>query len=151
MSILQKEHILGAGGSALLGGAAGGGIGFFAGGPPGLVVGVVIGTAAGALFGHRTAESADSRGDLGHFEQIHTHTRYYVEDCEWRDYEPAYRLGLDSFRSQGGQRFADAEPALGARWLKVRGDSRLSWDQARPAVEHVWREMDKSVREKGRY
>lgn len=151
MSLLQKEHILGAGGCALLGGAAAGGIGFLAGGPPGLVVGVVIGTVAGALFGHRTAESVDSRGDLGHFEQIHTHTRYYVEDFKWRDYEPAYRLGLDSFRSQGGQRFADIEPALGARWLKVRGDSRLSWDQARPAVEHVWREMDKTVREKGRY
>lgn len=150
MSLLQKRHILGAGGSAVLGGAIGGGIGFFAAGPPGLVAGVAIGTAAGALLGHRAAESVDHSGDIGHFEQIYAHTRYYVDGMEWRDYEPAYRFGIDSFHSHGGQPFAEAEPTLGARWLKLRGDSRLTWEQARAAVEHVWREMDEALREKGR-
>ncbi|NZA26188.1 hypothetical protein H0E84_07295 [Luteimonas sp. SJ-92] len=151
MSILQKDHVLGAGGSAVLGGAVVGGLGFAVGGPPGLVIGVVAGTAAGALIGHRASEAADHRGNIGHFEQIYRQTRYYVADMEWRDYEPAYRLGLDSYRTHGGQPLEDVEAALGARWLNQRGESRLNWEQARDAVAHVWREMDQGLREKGRH
>ena len=39
------------------------------------------------------------------------------------------------------------DAALGARWLKQRGESRLDWNQARAAVQHVWRDMDQTRHE----
>lgn len=150
MSTLEKRHIPRTAVSALLGGAVVGLLGLLVAGPPGLVVGAVIGVAAGALAGHRIAESADPGDSVGHFEEIYTSMSYYVADMDWSDYEPAYRFGLETYRTRGGQAFTDAEPALGARWLKIRGDSRLTWDQARGPVEHVWRDMDKTLQNRGR-
>lgn len=149
MSILEKRHIPRTGMHALLGGALLGAIGYLLAGPPGLVVGVVIGTAAGALLGRRYAESTDPRDSVGHFEEIYSSMSYYEDGMAWRDYEPAYRFGLETYSTRGGQDFRQAEPALGARWLKVRGDSRLTWAQARGPVEHVWRDMDKTLHGSG--
>lgn len=145
MSTLEKRHIPRTAVSAVLAGAIVGGLGYFIAGPPGLVIGVVIGVAAGALLGHRISEQADPRDSVAHFKDIYESMSYYERGMEWKDYEPAYRLGLESYGSRGGQAFSDVEAALGARWLKVRGDSRLSWDQARAAAEHVWRDMDKTL------
>lgn len=145
MSILEKRHIPKTAGSALLGGAVVGALGYLVAGPPGLVVGVVIGTATGALVGRRLAESADPRDSVGHFEEIYNSMSYYTDGMEWRDYEPAYRFGLETYSTRGGQDFEAAEPALGARWLKVRGASRLTWAQARGPVAHVWRDMDQTL------
>lgn len=150
MSTLERQHILGTGGSAVLGGAVAGGLGFLIAGPPGLAVGAVAGTAAGALIGHRLVAAAAPRGDIGHFKEIYTSTSYYAEDMEWRDYEPAYRFGIATFRTRGGQSLEQIEPQLGARWLQERGESRLSWEQARHAVEHVWRDMAQTLRSNAR-
>lgn len=150
MSTLEKRHIPRTAASALLGGAVLGGLGYLIAGPPGLVVGVVIGVVAGALVGHRLAESADPRDSVGHFEEIYVSMPYRVDGMDWGDYEPAYRFGLETYRTRGGQDFSDIEPALGARWLKVRGDSRLTWDQARGPVEHVWRDMDETLHRRAR-
>ena len=148
MSTLEKRHIPRTAMSALLGGAVLGGLGLLVADSPGLVIGVVIGVAAGALIGHRLSERADPRDSVAHFEDIYESMSYYASGMEWKDYEPAYRLGLESYGSHGGQSFSDVEAALGARWLKVRGDSRLSWDQARFAAEHVWRDMDQTLHRK---
>lgn len=145
MSILEKRHIPGTAGGALLGGALLGGTGYLLAGPPGLVVGVVSGTAAGALAGHRVAESRDPRDSVGHFQDIYVSMSYRVDGMDWGDYEPAYRFGVETYATRGGQAFAEAEPALGARWLRERGRSRLSWEQARGPVAHVWRDMDETL------
>jgi len=149
MSTLEKRHIPRTAVSAVLGGAVVGGLGYLVAGPPGLAVGAVIGVATGALVGHRTSEAADPDDSVGHFKEIYTSMPYYVQDMEWSDYEPAYRFGLETWRTRGNQTFEEAAPALGARWLKIRGGSRLGWGQAGPAVDHVWREMEDTVRGQG--
>ncbi|MGY0633408.1 hypothetical protein [Luteimonas sp. A478] len=150
MSTLERRHIPRTTVSALVGGAVLGALGYLMAGPSGLVVGVVIGVAGGALVGNRMAVSTDPSDNVGHFEEIYSKMAYYAHGMEWHDYEPAYRFGVETWRTHGGQEFAGVEPALGARWLKVRGRSRLSWDQARHAVEHVWRDMDATLQNQGR-
>lgn len=145
MSTLEKRHIPRTAMSALLGGVVLGALGMWVGSSGGLVVGVVIGVAAGALIGHRLSERADPRDSVGHFQDIYTSMSYYERGMEWKDYEPAYRLGLESYGTRGGQSFDDVDAALGARWLKERGESRLSWNHAREAVKHVWRDMDQTL------
>lgn len=145
MSTLEKRHIPHTAVSALLGGVVVGAVGLLLGNSPGLVIGVVIGVAGGAMIGSRLSERADPRDSVGHFEDIYMSMSYYQRGMEWKDYEPAYRLGLESYRNRGDQSFDDMDAALGARWLKERGESRLDWNHAREAARHVWRDMDETV------
>lgn len=150
MSLLQKDHILGTGSATLGGGVIGAVIGGFAGGVPGLTLGAVAGGALGAVVGHRLSEAVDPRGDLGHFEQIYRTMPYYVDDMTWDDYAPAYRYGLDTYATRGGQPLEAAASMLAQDWSRARGVSRLSWEQAQPAVAHAWRELDETLQAKGR-
>lgn len=146
MSKLKKDHVLGAGGSALAGGAVGAVIGGLAAGPVGIALGAAAGTAVGAVAGHKLAEAADPRGDLGHFEQIYQTMPYYVSDMTWDDYAPAYRFALDTHATHGGMAIEQARGALESQWERTKGASRLLWSEAEPAVAHAWSELDKSAR-----
>ncbi len=150
MSTLQKDHILSTGSATLGGGVLGATIGALVGGTPGLTLGAVAGGALGAVVGHRLSEAADPRGDLGHFQQVFRTTPYYVKDMTWDDYMPAYRYGLDTYATHGGQPFGQAEPMLAQDWPRAQGVSRLSWEQAQPAVAHAWRELDENLHAMGR-
>lgn len=145
MSTLKKDHVFGTGGMALGLGAVGGMIGWLLGGVPGFALCAVAGVVAGAILGHKMSEAADKRGDLGHFEQIHSTMPYFVAGMTWDDYAPAYRLGLDSYVTRGATPIAQARDALETEWARARGVSRLTWAQAEPAVAHAWDELGKSL------
>lgn len=149
MSTLRKDHILGAGSAAVLGGATGAAFGAVVAGPIGLAAGAVAGGALGALLGDRAAEAADRRDDLGHFQQIYREMPYYVDGMKWDDYAPAYRYGLETYRTRGAQPFREAEPQLAQGWGPARDASRLEWLQARAAVEHAWRDLDETLHARG--
>jgi hypothetical protein len=146
MSILKKDHVMGTGGAALAGGAAGAAIGAAVAGPPGMAVGGIVGVALGATAGDRIAESRDRRENLGHFQQIFQSMPYYRAGHDWHDYAPAYRYGLETYERHGGQAFAEAESMLQGSWeANARFGSRLSWLEARPAIEHAWRSLDEAL------
>jgi len=146
MSLLKKDHILGAGSAALAGGAAGAAIGAVVAGPAGLAVGAAAGGALGAVVGDRASEAADKRRDLGHFQQIFRTMPYYLAGHDWNDYAPAYRYGLDSYGEFGGHSLAQVESQLQGGWeAAAHFGSRLAWAQARPAVEHAWQSLDDAV------
>ncbi|HWI24971.1 MAG TPA: hypothetical protein VNS59_08610 [Lysobacter sp.] len=146
MSILRKDHIVGAGSAGLAAGAAGAAIGAVVAGPPGMAVGGIVGVALGATAGDRIAEARDRRENLGHFQQIFQSMPYYVAGHDWHDYEPAYRFGLDSYSSHGAQPFAQVQSTLEGHWeANARYGSRLTWLEARPAVEHAWRSLDEAL------
>jgi hypothetical protein len=149
MSTLKKDHILSTGAAATVAGATGAAIGAAVAGPAGLAVGAVAAGALGAVLGERAAEARDKRGDLGHFEQIYRDMPYYIDGMGWDDYAPAYRLGLETWRTQGGQDFSAAEPVLEADWSRARDASRLTWLQARSAVQHAWRELAQTLQARG--
>ena len=142
MSKLKKDHVLGAGASAVTGGVVGAVIGGVVAGPAGIAIGAVAGTAIGAVTGHKASEAVDDRGDLGHFQQIFHTMPYYVSGMAWSDYAPAYRYGIDTHERLGQQPFAQAEVELEQGWAEVRDGSRLLWDEAREAVAHAWRSLD---------
>ena len=147
MSTLKKDHILGAGTAALAGGGAGAAIGAVIAGPAGLAIGAAAGGAIGAVVGNRASEAADTRSDLGHFQQIFHTMPYYVEGTDWHDYAPAYRYGLESFAQHRGRTLAEVETQLQGGWeAAARFGSRLQWQQARPAVQHAWQSLDDALR-----
>jgi hypothetical protein len=149
MSTLKKDHVLGAGTAALAGGAAGAAIGAVVAGPAGLAVGAAAGGALGAIYGNRASEAADTRHDLGHFQQIFKTMPYYVGGHDWHDYAPAYRYGLDTWPVHRGQPLEAVESQLQGGWeAAARFGSRLQWQQARPAVAHAWQSLQDAAERK---
>jgi hypothetical protein len=58
--------------------------------------------------------------------------------ADYEDYAPAYCVGAIGYAQYGGT-FEDAEKSLWANWERIKGDSRLTLDQAREAMRAAWR------------
>ena len=67
----------------------------------------------------------------------HAYENYYRAGLDYEDYAPAYCVGYVGHAQYGGD-FAEAEKALLANWLRIRGDSRLELDEARMAMRAAW-------------
>ena len=62
---------------------------------------------------------------------------YFRADYDYEDYAPAYCVGYSGYAQYGG-RFEDAEKSLCANFIRIKGDSRLTWDEAVDAVRMAW-------------
>jgi hypothetical protein len=62
---------------------------------------------------------------------------YFRGDLGYEDYAPAYCVGYIGFAQYGGS-FADAEKSLCANWVRIKGDSRLTWEEALQAIRAAW-------------
>jgi hypothetical protein len=58
-------------------------------------------------------------------------------ELDYEDYAPAYCVGYCGFAQYGGA-FDDAEKSLIANWVRIKGDSRLTLDQAMHAIRAAW-------------
>lgn len=63
---------------------------------------------------------------------------YYKAGYTFDDYAPAYRAGRDARAKAGGKSWAEAENALRADWHRLKGGSRLSWEEASAACQAAW-------------
>ena len=66
---------------------------------------------------------------------------YFRPDYDYEDYAPAYCVGY-SGRTQYGGRFEEAETSLCANFVRIKGDSRLTWNEAREAIRAAWQRVD---------
>lgn len=131
-------HPVGTGVGAAGGAATGVAIGA-AGGPAGMAiggVGGVVGAVAGGLAGNSVAEGLDPAAEDAYWSGKYRYEPYYQEDYDYPDYEPAYRMGYQSYGQ--GRKFEDSETELSDSWDEYRGDSRLEWEHARPAALAGW-------------
>lgn len=134
---------LGAAGAVVTGGA----IGSVA-GPLGAVVGALAGGLAGGALGHRVAESIDptvleavdiEEEALPAADEQFWHERYLqlpsvLANRTFADYLPAFRCGRQCREEFVERPFSEIEPELRQRWMTVRGESPLDWEDARYAV-----------------
>ncbi len=62
---------------------------------------------------------------------------YFQPGMRYDDYSPAYRVGYTGpLRREGN--FGSLDEELQQDWHRVKGRSRLTWPQARPAVRAAW-------------
>lgn len=85
-------------------------------------------------------------------EDEHWRIAYAFEDYvatgrDYEDYAPAYCVGYAGFAQYGGA-FEDSERSLWANWERIRGDSRLTLEEALPAMRAAWDRV-RSSRETG--
>src|SRR3954469_1267714 len=62
---------------------------------------------------------------------------YVSPGLDYEDYAPAYCVGYIGFAQYGG-RFDEAEKSLCANWIRIKGDSRLSLEDAMQAIRAAW-------------
>ena len=79
----------------------------------------------------------DAAGEDAYWQQAFRRERYYSDQLDYEDYAPAYCVGYIGYAQYGGS-FEDAEKSLVANWVRIKGDSRLGYDQAREAIRAAW-------------
>lgn len=62
---------------------------------------------------------------------------YYRPELSYDDYSPAYRVGYTGPLRRNGS-FAALEDQLQQDWKRVKGRSRLTWQEAREATRAAW-------------
>jgi hypothetical protein len=62
---------------------------------------------------------------------------YFRQGLGYDDYGPAYRVGYTAPLRRSGA-FEELEGALRLDWERVKGRSRLTWPDARQAIEAAW-------------
>jgi hypothetical protein len=62
---------------------------------------------------------------------------FHRAELGYDDYAPAFCVGYIGYAQYGG-RFEDAEKSLCANWVRIKGDSRLSLDDAMQAIRAAW-------------
>jgi hypothetical protein len=87
-----------------------------------------------------TLKRVDARREDAYWQRWCRRERYFRPEFDYEDYAPAYCVGYIGYAQYGGA-FADAEPWLCSNWERIKGDSRLSLDEARLAMRSAWERM----------
>ena len=69
---------------------------------------------------------------------------YYQSERAYEDYEPAYRLGYYGWSRYGGA-FDQAEDRLSHEWKAIKGQSRLTWNEAKEATRAAWDRVERAI------
>lgn len=80
-----------------------------------------------------------------YWREAYRHEPYYRADCTYDDYGPAYRVGYTGPVRRHGE-FAQLEGDLKDDFQRVRGRSRLGWDEAREAARAAWQRVTERER-----
>lgn len=131
-------HPVGTGIGAAAGGiAAGAAVGTIA-GPIGTVIGAAAGAVLGGLVGKEAGEALDPTIENTYWSKHYANEPYYTAGYTFDDYGPAYRTGYLARNLHSGRSFEEIDGDLEAEYILIRGNSRLLWDQARPAAHAAW-------------
>lgn len=146
----RDTHAVGTGIGAAAGGIAGAAAGAAAaaatgiatgtlmGGPIGGAIGLVVGAIAGGVLGSEMGEAVNPTEEERHWSTSYTSEPYYNSSYSYDDYRPAYRVGYEGYSLHPGKSFDDVEGHLQENYIANRGNSRLSWIDARPATRSAW-------------
>jgi hypothetical protein len=123
-------------GGALGGAAAGAAVGSL-GGPVGVLAGAATGAVLGGWAGKSVAGSVDPTAENTYWEE-NFRSRPYAEGARYEDYGPAYRYGVNAYRSFPDRTFEDMEPELSRHWAHSSEGSVLDWERAKHATRDAW-------------
>ena len=141
---VKKDHSIGEGTGAVAGAVTGAVVGSAA-GPVGTVVGAIAGGALGAKGGGAIAEAVNPTEYTSHFQKNYQSAPYYVSGSEWKDYEPAYKYGYDTYGQYQGRKFEEVESDLERNWEATKANSRLGWTEAKGAVRDGWHHIERAM------
>lgn len=139
------SHPVGTGLGAAAGGVmTGAAVGAVA-GPIGAIAGAVVGAVVGGLAGKGVAEMIDPTQEDAYWRDNYSSRPYVAPGDTYDQYGPAYRYGVDAYPEYKGRSFDEVESSLRDDWHTARGDSKLSWEQARHATRDSWQRLSDTI------
>jgi len=110
-------------------------------------VGAAVGAVAGGLAGHAAGEAVNPSVEDIYWRQAHIREPYYRKDFTYDDYGPAYRTGYEGAGRYSGKnrRFDDVEPELRGDYQRLKGKSRLAWEDAKAAARAAWDRVERAL------
>jgi len=135
-------HPVGTGLGAAGGAVAGAALGAVA-GPVGAAVGLVAGAVAGGLTGTTMAELLDPTAEDAYWRENYSSRPYVETNVSYPAYAPAYRVGYEGLERYQGRRFEEAEAELERDYEDSRGNSPLTWAQAKQATRDAWHRAER--------
>jgi hypothetical protein len=139
------SHPVGTGLGAAAGGMAAGAATGTVAGPVGTVVGAAVGAVVGGLAGKGIAEKIDPTAEDAYWHSNYASRPYVNRDYTYDDYGPAYRYGVDYYRSNPDRTFDESEAEMRNEWEHHKGRSRLSWEDARHATRDSWQRVSDAI------
>ena len=103
-----------------------------------MVVGAAVGAVAGGAIGNGTAKSVDPKNEEVYWRDAYRDRPYYDSALVYDDYRPAYEVGYRTRASLPEASFEQAERRLSQDWAMAKGESRLTWEQAKLAARDAW-------------
>lgn len=80
----------------------------------------------------------DFRAEDAHWQHSYRSQPFHRGECSYEeDYASAFCVGYIGYAQYGGT-FDDAEKSLIANWVRIKGASRLTFDEAMQAIRAAW-------------
>lgn len=130
-------HPVGVGVGAMGGAATGAAVGSLA-GPVGTVIGGGVGAVLGGLTGKAVAEGIDPTVEDAYWRESYNGRPYVTPGADYNKYRPAYRYGWETATRHQAATFDDIEDEMESGWMTTRGDSSLTWNEAKLATRDAW-------------
>ena len=83
----------------------------------------------------------DFDDELGFWRDNYRTSPFYRDGMEFRDYEPAVKLGINVFLRSHGRSFDELKAQLADSYERTRGHSPLEWSEASVAAGAAWDRM----------
>jgi hypothetical protein len=82
-----------------------------------------------------------------HWREAYSREPYYRSEYNYDDYAPAYRTGYESAGRYLGQkkRFDDLDSEMRAQFERIKGRSRLAWEDAKAAAKAAWHRVERMM------
>jgi hypothetical protein len=109
-----------------------------------MIAGAAVGAVAGGAAGKGLAGAVNPAAEDAYWRGSYANAPYYTMGRTYDDYQPAYRLGYDSYSRLGG-RFEQFEDRLANDWDTVKGQSRLTWNEAKLATRDAWDRVERAI------
>lgn len=100
-------------------------------------VGAVVGAVSGGLAGKAAGEAIDPTGDDEYWRKRHETSDVVQKGTEFDHYKPAYQYGSSLARHPGSMTEYD-DTTVAAGWEQNRGETNLSYEEARPAIRDAY-------------
>ncbi len=140
------SHPVGTAAGAVAGAvAAGAAAGTLAAGPVGTAVGAALGAVAGGLAGKGIAELIDPTVEDRYWKDNYSSRPYVPSGASFNDYGPAYRYGYETYPKYHGKTFDEVESDLSRDWDRVKGTSRLTWNEAKYATKDSFQRVSDAI------
>ena len=109
-----------------------------------MIAGAAVGAAVGGAAGQGLAATVNPTVEDNYWRGKFASEPYSASGRTYDDYAPAYQLGYSSLVKYGGD-YGASEDRLESDWDRVKGASRLTWNEAQQATRAAWERVERKT------